>query len=121
MKRIAIRHSRAAKALASLTVAAGLTVTSLVGAPAAEAVDQFVVCPSGVSAVSTADTSCPFADNVRYAFYHQVSWTVFALSPVTGLVYTMQCDEAWVTVGWSSPKRCWGVNSFGAPLVVYIA
>lgn len=99
-------------------VAAGV----LTSAPAASAVvEQFDVCASGVSGVVTADTSCGFADNVYRAFYSQVDWTVFAYSPATRLIYTMQCVSAFTDVGWAYPKRCFGVNGHGDPLVVYIA
>lgn len=98
----------------------------VVGVPAvapvtAAADDAFTVCPSGLSGVATPDTSCGFADSVRAAFYAQVGWTVFAHSPATGLVYTMQCREAWTSTGWVYPKRCFGLNSSGVPLVVYIS
>jgi hypothetical protein len=99
-------------------VAAGV----LASAPAASAsVEKFDICSSGLSGVVTPDTSCGFADNVYRAFYSQVDWTVFAFSPATGLIYTMQCANAITDVGWDYPKRCFGVNGHGDPLVVYIA
>lgn len=104
------------KALAA-AVAAALTVAL---APTAQA-DAFTVCPSGLTGVATFDTSCAFADNVRAAWYAQPGSTVIAYSPVTDLFYTMQCAAAWTTTVWSNPKRCFGVNSFGAVLIVYIA
>jgi hypothetical protein len=92
----------------------------MAAAPPAQANwESFTVCPSGQTAVATPDTSCEFADTVRWAWYHQSGSTVFALSPKTGLVYTMQC--AWtVTNVWVSSKHCFGINSYGAPLSVYI-
>lgn len=105
-------------ATAAVAVAVGLAAAGPAPSAAAE---TFTICPSGLSGVSTADTSCPFADNVRYAFYRQVGWTVFAHSPVTGKFYTMQCAEAWTTQSWSYPKRCFGINDSGAVLVVFIA
>ena len=104
---------------AGLAVAAAATV-GVVSAPPASA-ETFLLCPSGLSGVATADTSCPFADNVRRAFYGQPGWTVFAFSPVTGSVYTMQCARTITSVGWSNPKRCFGLNASGAYLAVYIA
>jgi hypothetical protein len=102
--------------------AAALAAVSLLGAPAAQATtDSFDVCPSGLTGVATSDTSCAFADNVRAAWYTQPGRTVFTYSPVTDRFYTMQCDYAWTTAYWSNPKRCYGINAFGAPLVVYIA
>lgn len=84
--------------------------------------EYFTECPSGLSGVATADTSCGFADNVRAAFYWQPGWTVIATSPVTGKFYTMQCSTTATDVWhWSNPKRCFGVNDAGAVLVVYIA
>jgi hypothetical protein len=86
----------------------------------ANADEWFDVCPSGSTGVATADTSCAFADNVRAAFYAQPGWTVFAYSPVTGNIYTMQCGRATTELGWPSPKRCFGISPGGDPLVVYI-
>lgn len=83
--------------------------------------EYFINCPSGLTAVATEDTSCAFADNVRRAYYGQPGSTVIAYSPVTGLFYTMQCRSAWTTNGWYNPERCFGVNAFGAVLIVYIA
>ncbi|ASR77235.1 hypothetical protein SEA_AVOCADO_33 [Mycobacterium phage Avocado] len=97
-----------------------LTVGALWFAGRAKA-DTFDTCPSGLSGVATADTSCAFADSVRAAFYSQVGWNPIALSPVTGKFYTMQCARAWTTNPWYAPKRCWGVNEYGVALVVFIA
>lgn len=99
--------------------AAGVAaVMSGVLAPTASA-DVFSVCPSGQSGVVTDDTSCVFADSVRASWYSQPGRTIFAYSPATHLMYTMQCDSTWTTY-WPEAKRCYGVNSFGAPLVVYV-
>ncbi|AKF14536.1 hypothetical protein SEA_CAMBIARE_34 [Mycobacterium phage Cambiare] len=83
--------------------------------------DTFTTCPSGLSGVATADTSCEFADSVRASFYGQLGWNPIAYSPVTGKFYTMQCARAWTTNAWFAPKRCWGVNEYGVGLVVFIA
>ena len=37
-------------------------------------------------------TSCEFAQNVRYAWFHQPGRIIEAYSPVTGQYYTMYCD-----------------------------
>ena len=37
-------------------------------------------------------TSCAFAHNVRYAWFHQPGRIIEAYSPVTGRYYTMYCD-----------------------------
>ena len=37
-------------------------------------------------------TSCEFAANVRYAWFHQPGRVIEAYSPVTGMYYTMYCD-----------------------------
>ena len=81
--------------------------------------EPFDTCPSGISGVATADTSCEFADNVSRAWYGQPGTAVLAYSPVTGLVYTMTCAPAWTT-RWYEAKRCVGVNPYGVGLVVYI-
>ena len=79
----------------------------------------YSVCPSGRTGVATPDTSCAFADSVRRAWYSQPGRTVFAHSPVTGSMYTMQCDQTWTTT-WGEGKQCYGLNSSGAPLVVFV-
>jgi hypothetical protein len=81
--------------------------------------DVFTVCPSGMSGVSTDDTSCAFADNVRWAWYSQPGTIVTAYSPVTHQSYTMQCT-ATATSFWPVAKRCVGVNSYGVGLIVFI-
>lgn len=96
----------------------GVIVAAAFSPPAKAEV--FSICPSGLTGVATPDTSCPFADNVRRAWYGQPGTTVIAYSPVTELFYTMQC-QLWITDAWIHSKRCFGVNSFGAVLIVYIA
>jgi hypothetical protein len=103
-----------------ITAAATIAAAALTLAAPAHA-EQFIVCPSGYTGVSTEDTSCAFADNVRAAFYAQPSWTVFAYSPVTAKFYTMQCSTTVTTTAWWNPKRCYGINDAGVALVVYIA
>lgn len=105
-----------------LITAAALTITTvalgIVTAMPARA-DNFDVCPSGMSGVATDDTSCAFADNVRWAWYAQPGLIVTAYSPVTNRSYTMQCT--WTTTNiWPHAKRCVGVNSYGVGLIVYI-
>lgn len=104
------------------TLIAGVAAAAigLATAPVAEA-DVFDVCPSGLTGVATPDTSCAFADNVRRAWYGQPGTTVIAYSPVTDKFYTMQCHLATTTMWWGNPKRCWGVNAYGAVLVVFVA
>jgi hypothetical protein len=97
--------------------AAAVTAMLLTAAPAQA--DVFDLCPSMQSGVATPDTSCVFADSVRASWYTQPGRTVFAHSPKTGLMYTMQCDSTWTNF-WPEAKRCYGVNSFGARLVVYV-
>ena len=100
----------------ALGVAAVAAAVSL--APSASA-ESFDVCPSGISGVSTADTSCHFADNVSRAWYGQPGTIVRAYSPVTGLFYTMQCTRTNTTI-WYEAKRCVGVNAYGVGLIVYV-
>jgi hypothetical protein len=106
------------KILAAAGLGAALTVGTLLGAGSASA-DNFDICPSGESGVSTADTSCAFADNVRWAWYSQPGTIVTADSPVTHLAYTMQCTST-ATTFWYEAKRCVGVNSYGVGLIVII-
>lgn len=107
--------------VAIMALVAVLTVGALWAAQRAKA-ETFDVCPSGVSGVASFDTSCAFADSVRAAFYWQPSWTIFAKSPVTGKIYTMQCSRTDTSgTGWLDSKRCFGVNDAGAVLIVFIA
>ena len=106
------------KALVAAGLGAAVALGSLVGAGTASA-DKFTVCPSGMSGVSTDDTSCAFADNVRWAWYSQPGNIVTAYSPVTHQSYTMQCTPT-ATTFWSVAKRCVGVNSYGVGLIVFI-
>jgi len=99
-------------------VAAGVAALGIAVASPASA-DEFTVCPSGMSGVSTGDTSCAFADNVRWAWYSQPGSIVTAYSPVTHQSYTMQCTST-ATNFWPVAKRCVGVNSYGVGLIVYI-
>lgn len=106
----------AAALSASVAVAASL---GLIAAPAAQA-EEFDLCPSGMSGVVTDDTSCVFADNVRYSWYAQPGGIITAFSPKTQKTYVMQCSRTYVE-GWSSAKRCVGVNDSGAGLIVVIS
>lgn len=81
-------------------------------------VEDFEICPSGLSGVASDETSCAFADNVRMAWYTQPGAVVMAFSPVTNLIYRMECTPATTTV-WQNAKRCLGHNPLGATLVVY--
>ena len=78
------------KLVAAAGLGAAITSGSLVGAGTASA-ENFTVCPSGMSGVSTDDTSCAFADSVRRAWYGQPGTIVTAYSPVTGL-YLRGCN-----------------------------
>jgi hypothetical protein len=99
-------------------VPVALAAIGLAAAPVASA-DVFTVCPSGMSGVSTDDTSCAFADNVRWAWYSQPGSIVTAYSPVTRQSYTMQCTPT-ATTFWPVAKRCVGVNSYGVGLIVFV-
>ena len=99
--------------LAAGAVALGIAVASPASA------DVFTVCPSGMSGVATDDTSCAFADNVRWAWYSQPGNIVTAYSPVTDQSYTMQCTPT-ATTFWPVAKRCVGVNSYGVGLIVFV-
>ena len=106
------------KLIAVAGLGAAVALGSLVGAGTASA-ENFTVCPSGMSGVSTDDTSCAFADNVRWAWYSQPGNIVTAYSPVTDQSYTMQCTST-ATTFWPEAKRCVGVNSYGVGLIVFI-
>ena len=97
-----------------------LVATASVGLAAPAHAYEFELCPSGLSGVVTDDTSCAFADSVRYSWYAQPGTVVTAVSPKTQRVYTMQCTGTNTDV-WSHAKRCVGVNDFGAGLIVVIS
>lgn len=107
--------SRITASLATVIAVAAIGVPT----PAAHA-DEFNICPSGLTGVATADTSCAFADNVRAAQLAQPGPIVSAYSPVTQQTYLMQCVAA-VTQIWPQAMRCAGVNTYGANLVVFIS
>jgi hypothetical protein len=102
------------------SAAAVIATGALLFGPAPARAEVFTVCPSGMSGVSTDDTSCAFADNVRFSWYAQPGSIVTAYSPVTHQTYTMQCTSTSTTI-WPEAKRCVGVNSFGAGLIVYVS
>jgi hypothetical protein len=123
-KHQAMRPRRARRITRGIIAAAVVVLVLAVGALWASSragAETFVVCPSGLTGVASADTSCAFADNVRRSFYWQPSWTVVTTSPVTGKFYTMQCSRTYTDTSWTDPKRCFGVNDSGAVLVVYVA
>ncbi|OMC34117.1 hypothetical protein A5740_10800 [Mycobacterium sp. GA-1841] len=82
--------------------------------------ESFRLCPSGLTGVASAETSCAFADNVRRSWYGQPGAIVTAYSPVTGRLYTMRCAAA-DTDAWPTSQRCTGTNPQGDPLIVYIS
>lgn len=83
-------------------------------------VENFRLCPSGLTGVASAETSCALADNVRRAWYSQPGSVFTAFSPVTERLYTMRCAAADADA-WPTSKRCTGANPQGDPLVVYIS
>lgn len=87
--------------------------------PAADPVEDFRICPSGLTGVASDETSCAFADSVRASWYSQPGTTVLAYSPVTHQSYLMTCIRA-VTNVWPGAKRCSGANTQGTILIVYI-
>jgi hypothetical protein len=105
--------------LGFVTAAIAAVAAAGIAVAAPARADNFTVCPSGMSGVATDDTSCAFADNVRWAWYAQPGTIVTAFSPVTNQSYTMQCTPTSTTF-WSEAKRCVGVNSYGVGLIVYI-
>lgn len=118
------RWRRYRRLRAVLVVAAAVLVLALgaLWASHEAKAENFTVCPSGVTGVASADTSCAFAEAVRTSFYWNPSWTIFAKSPVTGKYYTMQCSRTDTTgTGWWDSKRCFGLNDAGVALIVFIA
>lgn len=87
--------------------------------PASDSVEDFRICPSGLSGVASDETSCAFADSVRSSWYSSPGSAVLAYSPVTHQSYVMRCTPAMTTV-WAQAKRCVGANAQGTILIVYI-
>lgn len=54
----------------------------------------FIECPSGRDGIASAVTSCPFADNVRRAYFTQEGNVIVAYSPVTDQDYEMACSPS---------------------------
>lgn len=73
-------------------IAVVLALAAMFTAPVAQA-EPVLVCPGGRSGVATYVTSCPFAQNVRQAYFAQGGHDIVAYSPVTGGVYNMSCYE----------------------------
>ncbi|MBB3606434.1 hypothetical protein FHT40_006125 [Mycolicibacterium sp. BK556] len=96
-----------------------VTVTAPPPSAAPGNVENFKLCPSGLSGVATDETSCAFADSVRSAWYSNPGPAVLAYSPVTHQSYVMRCAPT-VTDVWSEAKRCVGTNAQGTILIVYI-
>lgn len=103
----------------TISLLAVIAAAATIGAPPASA-DEFTICPSGMTGVVTEDTSCAFADNVRYSWYAQPGAIITAFSPKTGKTYTMQCTNTMTDV-WPNAKRCVGVNDSGHGLIVIIS
>ena len=99
---------------------AGFAAAGAVSLAAPANAEEFELCPSGMSGVVTDDTSCAFADNVRYSWYAQPGTIVTSFSPKTGKTYTMQCTGTNTDI-WGHAKRCVGVNDSGAGLIVIIS
>jgi len=77
-----------------ISMAVACAVASVAIPAIAHADFTFNICPSGVSGVvAGTPTSCPFADNVRSAYFGQGSTSVLAYSPVTGGTYVMDCSN----------------------------
>jgi hypothetical protein len=76
--------------------------------------EEFLACPDGHSGIATTVTSCPFAENVRVAWYTQSGQVVEAYSPVTNMFYDMQCADGFIAhlnTGRTVPSvRCVGGN-----------
>lgn len=87
--------------------------------PGAGPIENFTVCPSGLSGVASDETSCAFADNVHSSWYSSPDSAVMVYSPVTHQSYLMYCIPV-VTEVWPEAKRCVGRNTQGAMLIVYI-
>ena len=88
-------------------------------ASAPGSVENFKICPSGLSGVASDDTSCAFAESVRFSWYSNPGPAVVAYSPVTHQSYVMHCLPA-VTDVWPEAKRCAGTNAQGTILIVYV-
>jgi hypothetical protein len=72
---------------------AGLAAAALGLAAPAHADETVDVCPDGFSGIATGMTSCPFAETARQVWYnHGGANPIQVISPVTGEMYTLNCD-----------------------------
>lgn len=113
-RRVPVCGSRHADAHPGRTATAGARTS-----PPPSTVENFRICPSGLTGVATEDTSCAFADSVRSAWHSQPGTTIVAYSPVTHQSYLLTCFVNATNV-WPGSKRCSGVNAQGTVLIVYI-
>jgi hypothetical protein len=83
------------KVLAAAGIGAALAAGALVGPGTSHADFVFDICGSGVDGVvDGTPTSCPFADNVRVAYFQSGGGSfVEAYSPVTERLYAMDCGN----------------------------
>lgn len=94
------RGVHAAKLFAAGWISGALTVGGIMGMARAHADGVFDICPSRhTGVVEGTPTSCPFADNVRSAWFSQPGNPVLVYSPVTGRIYSMTCVASNETVG----------------------
>jgi hypothetical protein len=106
--------------LAAAGIGAALAAGALVGPGTANA-EVFDICPSQhTGVIDGTPTSCPFADNIRSAWYAHSGVNPFiAYSPVTGQAYAVACtasveNVSGVTInGWN----CFG--GIGAEAVIW--
>jgi hypothetical protein len=77
--------------LAAAAVALGLATAG----PANAITETFLPCGGGAG-VATSVTSCGFAQNVRWAYFHQLGPVVTAYSPAMDQYYNMQCQAGFV-------------------------
>lgn len=95
-------------------IAAAAAVAAGVAVPAQAHAATFDICPSGrAGVVSGTPTSCPFADNVRIAWFSQRGNPVIAFSPVMNAWYSMSCERSVETVGGMTVNgwTCYGGNN----------
>lgn len=102
----------------------GLGLATAITQAAPAQAEPLLSCPLTQAAVAGGETSCEFAANVRYAWFHQPGNPVIAYSPVTHRLYSMMCVNGFTLqfpnlgINVSNATRC--VDADGGNAIAYV-
>lgn len=103
-------------------IVVGLTIAGVIAAPVARADEPLQHC--AYRAAAGRATTCPFAENVRSAWFGQPGNPVLAYSPVTGEFYRMMCVRGFDVTLYDTGQYVTGatrcVDADGGDAVVYV-